>query len=40
MKRYSCSRASKGKLAYRTPSRFIAQKTESVKKFKKGRIKK
>jgi len=32
MKNYSSKRAKKGKTAYRTPSKFIAQKTLSVQK--------
>jgi hypothetical protein len=32
MKKYSYKKAKKGKLAYRTPSRFICQKSRQIKK--------
>jgi len=34
MKKYSSKRAKKGKLAYRTPSRFIYQKYQKITKWK------
>jgi hypothetical protein len=34
MKNYSSKRAGKGKLAYRTPERFIYRKHQEVNKFK------
>jgi len=34
VKKYSSKRAKKGKVAYRTPSRFFYQKYQKIKKWK------